>query len=112
MNFSSVYHTIQCIDKKIYITGNLVLTGVGETCQTLGLEVVGTSDECIAGIGFFQAHYKDIKLKNEEQNPNYPNGCYAFVKETEHYGIYFNTDSSGAPEPHSRALCKIRKGKN
>ena len=94
------------------MTGNLVLTGVGETCQTLGLQVVGTSDECSAGIGIFQAYYKDIKLKNEENTPNYPNGCYAFVGQGEHYGIYFNSDSSGAPEPNSRALCKIKKGKN
>ena len=89
----------------------MVLSELGETCKDRGWLPIGSLDECIASTSFFETYYPVYEFKAEENNQQYPKGCYILISEGRYYWGYFNTHQSGAGEYRSRALCKMPKGK-
>ena len=47
-------------------------------------------------------------FKKTEDDENWPNGCYLYIKTG---GVYFNTHSAGSRHNDARQICKS-KGKN
>ena len=47
-------------------------------------------------------------FKKTEDDANWPNGCYLYIKTG---GVYFNTHSDGSRHNDARQICKS-KGKN
>ena len=90
----------------------MVLSELGETCKDRGWLPIGSLDECIASTGFFETYYPVYEFKAEENNQQYPKGCYVLEYwEAGEIRGFFNTHQSGAGEDDSRALCTIPKGK-
>ena len=47
-------------------------------------------------------------FKKTEDDANWPNGCYLYIKTG---GVYFNTHSDGSRHNDARQICKL-KGRN
>ena len=88
----------------IDIADGLALTGLGETCEGQGLRLIDTLAECIASTGFIHTHYPAYQFKWEEEEDDYPKGCYVYLQGGRYEG-YFNTDTSGGRDMNSRAVC-------
>ena len=94
------------------MAGGLVLTGRNETCESRGLKPISSPEDCKSSTGFIQTYhhpaYQPHQFQFEEEEPQFPKGCYVLVYNGRHTG-YFNTAPSGGSDKDSKALC--RKGR-
>ena len=88
----------------------MVLSELEETCDERGWLQVSSVAECKASTGYFQIYYPSYVFSAEEDEGDYPKGCYVYTKYNDNKG-YFNTHDTGASGSHSRALCTITRGK-
>ena len=92
--------------------GNLVLTELGEDCESKGLQPIDSESECTSATQFIKTYYPKYEFKRVESNSGFPKGCYAYVVQNNLiFDGYFNTHSTGSGESFSRAVCEKKKGK-
>ena len=84
----------------------MVLTELGETCKERGWIPISSLAECQASKGYFQIYYPSYVFSGEEDENDYPKGCYVYTGNDLPEG-YFNTHDSGASDSDSRSLCTI-----
>ena len=95
------------------ITGGLILTELGETCEGRGLLPIDTLDECRSNKKFIRRYYPTYShFVGHENRSDYPTGCYVWINRIvgEYKGV-FNSIPSGAGNGASRAVCKGAKGR-
>ena len=82
-----------------------------EICKDRGLDDISSLAECSGSTELFQAYYPSLHFISMVATPSFPKGCYAYLTEDLHYGIYFNAHSSGAGKSSARVLCKYNEGR-
>ena len=92
------------------MTGGLVLSEPGETCEYRGWLSIDDQDECNARKIFFENYYPAYEFKGLVEDDKYPKGCFIWIDVFRFWG-FFNTAGSGRGHNESRALCTIPEGK-
>ena len=70
--------------------------------------VVDDEADCKKAVKEIKRDVPFANFKKTEDDENWPNGCYLYIKTG---GVYFNTHSDGSRHNDARQICKS-KGKN
>ena len=93
------------------MVGNLVLTELGEDCESKGLQPIDSESKCTSATKFIKTYYPKYEFKKVESLSSFPKGCYVFIRTDLISEGYFNTHSTGNGESFSRAVCEDNNGK-
>ena len=105
------YHDIYWSRSYLYVVGNLVLTELGEDCESKGLQPIDSESKCTSATQFIKTYYPKYEFKRVESLSSFPKGCYVFIPNDLISVGYFNTHSTGNGESFSRAVCEKKTGK-
>ena len=95
---------------ELSVTGDYILTELGESCEDRGLVPIATESKCESLISILQNDYPTISYIKKINMYQRPKGCYAFFKWPE-YGIDFNDHLFGSSDSRTRSICNDLKGK-